>query len=137
MVVAGALAYLVAGGIGDNLVYFMTPTEVLAKGEAAYETPLRLMGQVEPGTVDWRAEDLTLRFTITDDRHALPVLSEGAPPQMFQDGIDVIVEGRMEREGFFRATSLMVKHSNEYAPPEGDDHPPVQPLTDGGDGDGP
>jgi len=135
-VIVLTLGYLVVGGIGDNLVYFLTPTELIAKGEEAMDTPIRLMGRVEPGSVDWQADDLRLEFRIADDRHTVRVLSEGAPPQMFQDGIDVIVEGRMGQEGVFRATSLMVKHSNEYAPPEGDDHPPVQPLTTGAEGAG-
>jgi len=135
-VILATLGYLVVGGIGNNLVYFLTPTELVAKGEEALDTPLRLMGRVEPGSVDWQADDLRLEFRIADDRHTVQVLSEGAPPQMFQDGIDVIVEGRMGQEGVFRATSLMVKHSNEYAPPEGGDHPPVQPLTTGAGGAG-
>jgi cytochrome c-type biogenesis protein CcmE len=46
------------------------------------------------------------------------VHSKGAPPQMFRDGMGVVVEGRYHRDGVFQSTNLMVKHSNEYRAPE-------------------
>jgi len=117
--VLGAFGYLIAGGIGDNLVYFVTPTELVARGPAGYEAPVRLGGEVKPGTVLWDAEALDLRFSLTDGTQDVPVYSKGAPPQMFRDGMGVVVEGRMT-EGGFQSTNLMVMHSNEYrAPDEG------------------
>lgn len=117
VVVLGGFAYLLYGGIGENLVYFLTPTELIERGEDAYDAPVRLGGQVAPGTVVWDAEVLDLRFRITDGTETLEVHSKGAPPQMFRDGIGVIVEGRHTRAGVFESTNLMVKHSNEYRPP--------------------
>ncbi len=125
VVVLCGFAYLLYGGIGENLVYFVTPTELLDKGEAAYDAPVRLGGQVAPGTVRWDAEALDLRFAITDGENTIQVHSTGAPPQMFRDGIGVIVEGRYTRDGVFESTNLMVKHSNEYRPPA-EGHPPSE-----------
>lgn len=124
ILVVGGFGYLVWGGLGSNLVYFLTPTELLAKGEGAYETPVRLGGQVVPGSIHWDADALDLRFRVTDGDTALDVLSKGAPPAMFKDTMGVVVEGRFQRSGVFHSTNLMVQHSNEYkAPPEG--HRPV------------
>lgn len=119
-IILGGFGYLVYGGIGSNLVYFFTPSEMLAKGAEVYEAPLRLGGRVVPGSVDWDAEALDLRFLLTEGRDTVAVHSEGAPPQMFRDGIGVVVEGRYTRAGVFESDNLMVKHSNEYrAPTEG------------------
>ena len=123
VLVGGALAYLAGAGIGDNLVYFLTPTELLARGEAAYEAPFRVSGVVEPGSVRWDPANVDLRFRIRDEDTVLEVRSSGAPPQMFQDGIDVVVEGSLGRDGVFVSRNLMVKHSNEYGPGEGAEHP--------------
>jgi cytochrome c-type biogenesis protein CcmE len=117
-VVAGALLYLVGTGLGDNLVYFQTPTELLAKGAAAVGRPFRLSGEVEPGSIRWNAETLSLRFLMRDETSSMDVESTGAPPEMFHDGIQVVVEGSLAPGGVFRANNLMVKHANEYAPPE-------------------
>lgn len=117
LVILGGFGYLLYGGIGENLVYFLSPTELLARGDRAYDTPVRLGGQVAPGTVEWNAETLDLRFVLTDGTQNFEVHSRGAPPQMFRDGIGVVVEGRLTRAGIFESTNLMVKHSNEYRPP--------------------
>ena len=112
--------FILVGGLDDNIVYFVTPTELHAKGAEAYDAPVRLGGQVLPGSVTWNADALDLRFRMTDGAREVEVHSSGAPPQMFRDGIGVIVEGRMTSAGVFESDNLMVKHSNEYrAPPEG------------------
>jgi cytochrome c-type biogenesis protein CcmE len=124
VLVLGGFGFLVWGGLGTNLVYFLTPSELLARGEAAYETPVRLGGQVVPGSIAWDAGALDLRFRVTDGNDTLHVQSSGAPPAMFKDTMGVVIEGSYTREGVFRSTNLMVQHSNEYkAPPEG--HRPV------------
>ncbi len=117
LAIVGAFAYLMYSGIGDNLVYFLTPTELLAKGPTAYERPVRLGGQVVPGSVDWDKDALKLTFSITDGTKTLKVDSHGAPPTMFRAGMGVVVEGKFDRGGVFEAKNLMVKHSNEYHPP--------------------
>ncbi|HEX7051037.1 MAG TPA: cytochrome c maturation protein CcmE [Longimicrobiales bacterium] len=117
LVIVGSFGYLIYGGIGKNLVYFVTPTELLARDAAARGEAVRLGGQVVPGSVHWDAEALDLRFRITDGRNVIRVHSTGAPPQMFRDGIGVVIEGRLGPEGVFESTNLMVKHSNEYRPP--------------------
>lgn len=116
-VILGAFGYLAYGGIGGNLVYFLTPGELLAKGNTAVDVPVRLGGQIVPGSVVWNAQELDLRFRVTDGKTEVPVHATGAPPQMFRPGIGVVVEGRYAHDGTFEATNLMVRHSNEYHPP--------------------
>jgi cytochrome c-type biogenesis protein CcmE len=118
VLVFAAFGYLVYGGIGDNLVYFLTPTELLARGPQAVDSPVRLGGEVKPGSVAWDADALDLRFDLTDGERHVRVHSRGAPPQMFRDGMGVVVEGRLTAGGFFESTNLMVMHSNEYRAPE-------------------
>jgi cytochrome c-type biogenesis protein CcmE len=117
-VVLGGFAFLLYGGIGENLVFYLTPTELEARGEGAYDTSVRLGGVVIPQSVQWDADALDLRFRIGDGTTEYEVHSTGAPPQMFRDGIEVLVEGRLASSGVFHSTSLMVKHSNEYRAPE-------------------
>lgn len=118
VLVLGGFTYLMYGGIGENLVYFYTPEELLGKGQSVYEQPVRLGGQVVPGSVKWDAQNIDLRFLITGGSRQIEVHSRKAPPQMFQPGQGVIVEGSLTRAGLFESNNLMVKHSNEYkAPP--------------------
>ena len=121
VIIVGAFAYLLWGGIDRNVVFFWTPQELLARGDAAYEVPVRLGGQVAPGSVQWDATRLDLRFVVMEGTSRVKVEAKGAPPPMFRDGMDVVLEGRYRRDGVFESTNLMVKHSNEYrAPKEGE-----------------
>ena len=117
-VVAGGLAWVLSGAIGENLVYFLTPGELLNQATEVVDRPLRLGGQVKPGTVEWNAQAVDLRFTLQDLVGEVEVHATNAPPQMFREGMGVVVEGRYTRAGIFEATNLMVKHSNEYRAPE-------------------
>jgi cytochrome c-type biogenesis protein CcmE len=121
--ILGVFGYLLYGGIGENLVYYLTPTELTERGEQAYGTSVRLGGVVVPETVRWDADALDLRFTIGDGSTEMEVQSTGAPPQMFRDGIEVVVEGRLAASGVFESSNLMVKHSNEYRAPEEGERP--------------
>lgn len=121
VILLGGFGYMLAGNIGDNIVYFLTPAELLGKGEEAYGSPVRLGGVVKAGSVEWNAEALDLRFILKDDAGEVAVHSKGAPPQMFQTDMGVIVEGRLTKNAdgtpLFESTNLMVRHSNEYKPP--------------------
>lgn len=113
-VIVAVIAYLYWGGIGNNLVYFLTPSELLAKGTAAQGAPVRLGGTIQPGTVRWDAGRRELHFRLQDDTHAVDVISTGLPPQMFTEGIGAVVEGEYATDGVFHSHNLMVKHSNIY-----------------------
>ena len=124
VIIIAAFGVLLYGGIDKNVVFFLTPNELLSRGTAAYDVPIRLGGLVQPGSVKWDADKLDLRFVVMDSGgQSVNVHSSGAPPQMFRDGMGVVVEGRYHRSGVFESTNLMVKHSNEYRKPEHGERP--------------
>jgi cytochrome c-type biogenesis protein CcmE len=118
VIVLATFGYLLFGGLDKNVVFFWTPKELLAQGDRAFDRPIRLGGQVAPGTVKWDADRLDLRFAVSDGEGTVNVHSKGAPPQMFRDGMGVVVEGRYRRDGVFESSNLMIKHSNEYRAPK-------------------
>ncbi|HJU72917.1 MAG TPA: cytochrome c maturation protein CcmE [Gemmatimonadaceae bacterium] len=123
VIIAGVFAYLLLGGLGENLVYFLTPQELLAREERGIGVPVRLGGQVAPGSVQWNAEAIDLRFRLTDGVKEVVVHAKSAPPAMFRDGQGVVVEGRYGRDGVFTADQLMVKHNEEYRAPKAGEKP--------------
>ncbi len=120
LAIVGALALLIAGGLKSNVVFFLTPSELQARSDEVVDAPLRLGGQVKVGSVEWDPESLTTKFVVADSLHEISVRNHGAPPSMFKEGIGVVVEGHYRSTGVFESTNLMVKHSNEYAPPDED-----------------
>jgi len=117
LAIGGAIVTLAAGGLSDNMVFFLTPTELGARTPEIYGSAIRLGGQVKPGSVDWDPETSKLEFVITEGDAEIDVESTGAPPAMFADGLGVVVEGTYGKDHVFHSTNVMVKHSNEYEPP--------------------
>ncbi|MFB1484784.1 cytochrome c maturation protein CcmE [Corallococcus sp. RDP092CA] len=123
---AGAgLGFIAFGNIGDNLVYYWSPSELLSNGDKAYTATIRLGGVVQPGSIQWNESHTTLDFRVADsaqpDAQSVHVRSLETPPQMFREKIGVVVEGTYDKSGVFTSNRLMVNHSNEYrAPKEGE-----------------
>jgi cytochrome c-type biogenesis protein CcmE len=119
LIAGGVLAYLAFGGIGENLVYYWSPSELRDSGERAVGASIRLGGLVEPGSIERSDDGLTLSFAVTDGSESVPVSTRSVPPAMFREGIGVVVEGTLRADGSFETQRLMVKHDNEYQAPEG------------------
>ncbi len=135
----GALAFIAMGNLGENLVYYWTPSEMAAQGPKAYGPTVRLGGVVRPGSLKWEPEKTRLTFQVADNRTAtssvIDVESHSTPPQMFREGIGVVVEGTYSASKIFAANRLMVNHSNEYRPPDGgQDHMEWSKSLADGDG---
>jgi cytochrome c-type biogenesis protein CcmE len=111
-------AILAGSGISRNLVYYWTPSDLRNAGDKAYGATIRLGGQVAPGSVRMLNGVSALDFDVTDKKSTVHVKSTGAPPQMFREGIGVVVEGTMTRTGYFQSDRLMVSHNNEYRAPK-------------------
>lgn len=120
LVAGGALSFIALGGLEQNLVYYWNAQELLDRGEKAHGATVRLGGVVKNGSVKWDASTLKLDFAVGIAPEAggptVAIHATGAPPQMFREGMGVVVEGRYDGQ-VFTADRVLVKHSNEYRPP--------------------
>lgn len=125
LVGAGVLAivgWLAFSGVGNALVYYLTPTELAARGDAAVGETVRLGGLVLPGSVAGSATDLT--FVLTDTETEITVHSTVAPTSSFREGAGAVVEGALGADGVFEATEVLVKHDENYVAPSEGELPP-------------
>lgn len=114
-VLALAIA-LVLTALRDSVVFFNSPSDVIAKNLAP-GTRIRLGGLVAPGSVA-RADDLNVRFVVTDGNRQVPVSYRGMLPDLFREGQGVVTEGVLEATGTFRADTVLAKHDETYMPKE-------------------
>jgi cytochrome c-type biogenesis protein CcmE len=114
-VIAAALAYMIYAGVTQSAVYFVTPAELRAA--AVPGKAYRLGGMVLPGSLSWEPRSLDLSFTLSDGTAVVPVRHKGTPPDLFGEGRGAVVEGSWNAEGYFKATLIMAKHSEEYKAP--------------------
>ena len=119
-VIALALAYMVYAGVTQSAVYFVTPSELRA-GPVVGKS-YRVGGMVEKGSLRWDARALDLSFSLSDGRASIPVHHVGTAPDLFGEGRGAVVEGRWTADGYFKASQILAKHSEEYKAP----HDPSQ-----------
>ena len=114
-VIVVALAYMIWAGVTQSAVYFVTPSELVAQPVAG--KAYRLGGLVAPGSLKWEPRTLDLTFTMSDGKTTVPVRHKGAAPDLFGEGRGAVVEGQWTRDGYFKASLIMAKHSEEYQAP--------------------
>lgn len=101
----------------QNMLFFFGPSEVIA-GEAPVDYPFRLGGLVADGSVEHAAEELRVRFAVTDGVERIPVYYEGILPDLFREGQGVVVRGLLDASGVFKAEEVLARHDENYMPPE-------------------
>jgi cytochrome c-type biogenesis protein CcmE len=113
----GLATWLVLGAFRNNLVFFFSPTQVMAK-EAPVGRTFRIGGLVEKGTLKRDTDGLTVRFAMTDTANTLPVVYKGILPDLFKEGRGCVAQGKVGSDGVFYADQIMAKHDENYMPPE-------------------
>lgn len=123
LVIVGGLAALglattlVLNAFQDNMVFFFSPSQVLAN-EAPQDRNFRLGGLVEEGSVVRSDDSLDVRFVVTDGAESIPVRYSGLLPDMFKEGKGVVTQGRIDGAGLFHADQVLAKHDENYTPKE-------------------
>ena len=115
VVALGVATALVLSAFQENLVFFFTPSEVVANKAPPGRT-FRIGGMVEKGSV--KREGVDVRFMVTDTAKSIPVTYRGALPDLFREGKGVVAQGQLGADGVFRANEVLAKHDENYMPPE-------------------
>ena len=118
MVVAGVAAAtgLVIAAMGENMLYFYSPSQVGA-GEAPSGPRVRVGGMVVEGSVR-RGERLEVSFSLTDGAGTVDVSYAGILPDLFREGQGIVAAGVLDAGGGLRADEVLAKHDENYMPPE-------------------
>jgi cytochrome c-type biogenesis protein CcmE len=113
----GAATAMVLTAFNDNLVFFYSPSDLVAKAIGP-QRRIRIGGLVEKQSLRREADGRSVDFRVTDGKTDLAVVYDGVLPDLFREGQGVVAEGRLRGDGVFVATSVLAKHDEKYMPPE-------------------
>ena len=108
--------YLVLKSLEDNVVYFISPTEIKELGEIDYTKKYRVGGMVKKNSVFMDSDQVS--FTITDFKNEINVKFAGVIPNLFSEEKGVVAEGFLKDKNFLDASKILAKHDENYMPPE-------------------
>ena len=123
--VAAVISYLVWTGVSDTMVYYLTPVELMERIEqdpSFRDLGVKVSGKVVPGRTSGSRASCSTASTVHDLEDAsvtFPVEYRDALPDTFTEDVEVVLEGRLDAEGVFQATTLLTKCGSRYeAAPE-------------------
>jgi cytochrome c-type biogenesis protein CcmE len=119
-----AAIVLVALGFGislvkvfnENLVFFYTPSQILAGETPTTLKSYRIGGMVQEGSLRRAEDSLRVSFVVSDKEQSVPVVYTGILPDLFKEGTGVVADGKWDGHTF-TATEVLAKHDEEYMPP--------------------
>lgn len=117
--IVASVGFLIAQGVKETGVYFLEPAELAEKTRSDpsfYDVGLKMGGKVVPGSIRRDSSNRQIDFQVSDGVQTYPVTYRGLVPDTFTDAndIEVIVEGRLGRDGVFRATEVLAKCGSRY-----------------------
>ena len=119
------VTYLVWTGVSDTMIYYLTPTEMMAKvaeDASFHQIGLKVSGRVVPGSYSQGGDDFEHHFMVMDledEAVRFPVIFRDVLPDTFTDDVEVVLEGRYRDDGVFEAATVLTKCGSRYeATPE-------------------
>ena len=114
--VSALIIFFVLKSLEDNVVYFLSPTEIHNKSDISLNKKIRVGGLVKMGSIN--REENIINFIITDLKNEIIVSYNGLVPNLFSEGKGVVAEGSLNDKKYFIADKILAKHDENYMPPE-------------------
>jgi len=105
---------LILFNIKDNIVFFLTPSEILEK-KLTNDKIIRIGGMVKNKSYKFKTENNKNIFIITDYKNEIIVNFIGILPDLFKEGSGVVAEGSI-KNNIFEAKKVFAKHDENYMP---------------------
>ena len=115
-VAAAMIIFIVLRSLEENVVYFLSPTEIYNKTNITFDKTIRIGGLVKMNSIS--KDEISISFIITDLKKEIIVSYEGIVPNLFSEGKGVIAEGKLKDKKYFIASKILAKHDENYMPPE-------------------
>lgn len=113
----GSAAALTLSAFSDNLVFFVSPSDLVKSAPNGRQ--MRLGGLVQQGTVEKSSDGHAgAQFKVTDGNASVLVVYKGILPDLFREGQGVVALGVAAPDGVFRASEVLAKHDETYMPKE-------------------
>jgi|TARA_B100000959_G_scaffold40095_1_gene39397 cytochrome c-type biogenesis protein CcmE len=107
--------FLVLKSLEENVVYFLSPTEIKNLSEIDNKK-IRIGGMVKNQSIIINSDKVI--FIVTDFKNEINVSYSGSVPNLFEEGKGVVAEGFLKDRSFLVADKILAKHDENYMPPE-------------------
>ena len=110
------IIFAILKSLEENVVYFLSPTEIYNKANISFNKKIRVGGLVKMNSI--KKNETSINFIITDLKKEIIVSYRGLVPNLFSEGKGVVAEGKLKDKKYFVAVKILAKHDENYMPSE-------------------
>jgi cytochrome c-type biogenesis protein CcmE len=123
VIVAAAVVYLIASSISSSAQYYLTVKELQEKEQTMAGRNVRVSGFVVGDSIAYNPQASSLSFDIVDSHdelsstvkvRTLKIVYTGPKPDLLQHEAQAIAEGKLNPDGTFAASNLLLKCPTRY-----------------------
>ena len=108
LVLSAAIIFLTLKSLRENLVYFLSPSEIHESKDISFEKKIRIGGLVKEDSI--KKKGTSINFIITDLKNEIFVSYKGLVPNLFSENKGVVAEGKLSDKKYFIADKILAKH---------------------------
>ena len=116
IVITASIAFVVFLGASRDSQYYLLIDECAAQADRLQGRRLRVSGAVAVGSLQISEDRQGASFVLRGNEHQLPVRCRGPLPDNLAEGIEVVVEGTLQRGGHLEGDRVITRCASKYAP---------------------
>jgi cytochrome c-type biogenesis protein CcmE len=114
LVIVGVTVYMAYLGGSASWQYYVTADECAAGADGLLGTRVRVSGKVAANTLRIDADRRQAVFSIQGNHADLAVTCPGPLPDNLAEGIEVVVEGRLETPHLLKGQKVITRCASKY-----------------------
>ena len=114
VLILGAVLFATVMSFQSNTVYYLTLSELNAQKAKLAGQVVRINGPLDQSSIQIDQKNLILSFNLKDGNIVQPVVYRGVIPDTMTSGESVVAEGKLDVQGVFQASNILVKCPSKY-----------------------
>ena len=115
-VITAAIGYLVYLGASNPWQYYVLVDECYTQMDRWQGKSLRVNGRVTDGSLNVSPDRRSATFFLEGKSHQFAVTCAGPLPDNLAEGIEVVVEGKLQPDGGLQGERVITRCASKYTP---------------------
>ena len=108
-------AYFGTLGAASSWQYYLTVDEAVEQSQVIRASKVRVNGTVASNSLRIADDRKSAEFVLEGLSAQLPVRSSGFVPDNLAEGVEVVVEGRLQEDLVFKGDNVLTRCASKYA----------------------
>ncbi len=114
VVIGGGIGYFMWQAMQSSWSYYYSVDDFVKQKLIAQSHSFRIAGRVKKDSIERDLKEMKLSFLLSGSDTTVPISYKGVVPDNFAEDREVVVQGRLDTDGVFKADKLMTRCESKY-----------------------